>query len=193
MAWYLATVAGCYWLHEPLLAAGVLIPAISEMGVSKHGRFMYRTGFGVCGLMLAVTLLLVQRRFRSHDIDETVLYWGLLASLGISLQGLCALRLSLGLETLCHFLGAMITILGAVSHATACNDWFASLPPASPLLKGVGPSIRRQLSSSESHGILLFALPLLLQAGQRLGCFKELNVLENCMGLMPLGRSLRAT
>ena len=33
----------------------------------------------------------------------------------------------------------------------------------------------------------MFAIPLLLQAGKRLGMFSELNVLENCMGLMHLG------
>ena len=150
---------------------------------------MYRTGFGTCGLLLTVTLLLVQRRLRIyHPLREEMLYWGLLAAFGISLQGLCTLRLNLSIETVFHFLGAMITMLGAVSHANASNDWFAALPKTSPLLQNLGPTIRQQLLSTESHGILIFTLPLLLQAGQRLGCFKELNVLENCMGLMPLGR-----
>lgn len=32
-----------------------------------------------------------------------------------------------------HFLGAALTMLGAMSHGSSCNDWFDSLPKTSPL------------------------------------------------------------
>jgi len=191
LVWYLATLLICYWLHAPLLADGVVVPAISEMGVST-GRFMYRLGFGSCGFLLAMTLLQVHALFnRSHPSSawETGLYWGLVSAMGIALQGVCTLRLTFGWETCAHFTGAALTMLGAMSHGSSCNDWFDSLPKTSPLLqRGLqswGLKLRRDLQQAASHGTLvMFAIPLLLQAGKRLGMFSELNVLENCMGLM---------
>ncbi|CAK9058555.1 Hypothetical protein SCF082_LOCUS31188 [Durusdinium trenchii] len=192
LAWYLATLSSCYWLHAPLLADGVLVPAISEMGISASGRFMYQVGFGFCGFLLAITLLQVHLLFNKYHpgLGCTGLYSGLLASAGISLQGVCTLRLQFGLETLAHFLGAMITMVGAVSHATACNEWFDALPTNSPLLRtgwhGLGLWIRRNLfQQANSHGMMMmFGVPLLLQIGKILGFFAELNVVENCMGIL---------
>lgn len=194
LMWYLTTLAVCYWLHAPLLADGVIVPAISEMGISSSGRLMYRVGFGLCGFMLAITMVAVHSLFsRFHPATpglESGFYSGLLASAGIALQGLCTLRLTFSAETGAHFLGAVLTMMGAFSHASAWNDWFDALPKTSPLFRrgyqSWGLRLRREmLQQAGGPGVsVMFAIPLLLQAGKRLGFFSEINILENCMGFM---------
>ena len=196
LLWFLLALLGCYWIHAPLLASGVYVPAISEMGVSGSARLLYRVAFGLCGLLLAVTLLQMHDLMSSHHPDTSAqnagLLWGLLASFGISLQGVCTLRIDFGLETALHLAGAMLTMLGTLSHAERSNGWFNSLPPGSPMLRqgwrGFGVSLRdhfQGLTSGNSLLVAMFTVPLVLQGAKRLGLFAELNVLENCMGLMP--------
>ena len=66
LLWYLVAVLGCYWVHSPLLGSGVYVPAISEMGVSSPARLLYRVAFGLCGFLLAVTLLQMYDLACSH-------------------------------------------------------------------------------------------------------------------------------
>ena len=196
LLWFLVAVLGCYYLHAPLLASGVYVPAISEMGISSSARLLYRVAFGLCGFLLAVTLLQMHDLMSKHHSDISVqdsgLLWGLLASFGITLQGVCTLRLDFGMETVLHLSGAMVTMFGTFSHAERSNGWFKSLPDGSPLLRrgwrGFGLSLRKDhfeaLGSGSSPLLAIFMVPLLLQGGKRLGLFAELNVVENCMGIM---------
>lgn len=180
LMWYLTTLVACYWLHAPLLADGVIVPAISEMGISTSGRLMYRVGFGFCGFMLAITMVVVHSlfsRFHPGTGLESGLYSGLLASAGIALQGLCTLRLTFSAETGAHFLGAVLTMMGAFSHTSSWNDWFDALPKTSPLFRrgyqSWGLRLRREmLQQAGGPGVsVMFVIPLLLQAGKRLGFF----------------------
>ena len=54
-----------------------------------------------------------------------------------ALTFLWPMHLSPSLQLWCvseaHFLGAALTMLGAMSHGSSCNDWFDSLPKTSPL------------------------------------------------------------
>ncbi|CAE7251495.1 unnamed protein product [Symbiodinium pilosum] len=197
LLWYLVAVLGCYWVHSPLLGSGVYIPAISEMGVSSPARLLYRVAFGLCGFLLAVTLLQMYDLACSHHPEETTaqdsgLLWGLLASFGIALQGVCTLRLDFAAETALHLGGAMLTMFGTFSHAERSNEWFESLPVGSPLLRrgwrGFGLYLRRDrfqaLASGGTPLMVMFAVPLLLEGAKRLGLLSEMNLVENCMGVM---------
>jgi len=209
LLWYVLTVSWCYWLHSPLLADGVFAPAISEMAVSHPARLVYRVGFGLCGLLLAVTMLEVSILTEKHHAVKTAVEtpqgspseevslgvgWGLMAAGGVALQGICTLRVEGGEETVLHLGGAMLAMMGAMWHGAASNAWFSALPEDSPLLrKGHGAWglwLRRdamQQATANGGGLLLlllFAIPLIMQAASRMGKSSSGSAMVNVMGLM---------
>jgi len=208
LLWYVLTVSWCYWLHSPLLADGVFAPAISEMAVSRPARLVYRVGFGLCGLLLAVTMLEVFVLTEKHHAfikgNETEqgssnaevplgIGWGLLAAGGVALQGVCTLRVEGGAETVLHLGGAMLAMMGAMQHGAASNAWFSALPEDSPLLRqgrgAWGLWLRRdamQQATASGGGLLLllFAIPLVMQAASRMGKSSGGSAMVNGMGLM---------
>merc|ERR1711956_68682 len=102
---------------------------------------------------------------------------GLLAAGGVALQGICTLRVE-----------------GAMQHASASNAWFSALPEESPLLRqgrgAWGLWLRRdaiQQATANSGGLflLLFAIPLVMQAASRMGKSSGGGgAMVNGMGLM---------
>jgi len=207
--WYVTTVSWCYWLHSPLLADGVFAPAISEMAVSYPARLVYRVGFGLCGLLLAVTVLEVSVLTDKHHVLKATndteqgspsaelslgIGWGLVAAGGVALQGVCTLRVEGGAETAVHLGGAMLAMMGAMQHGAASNAWFSALPKDSPLLReGLGAWglwLRRdamQQATASGGGLLvfLFAIPLIMQAASRMGSSSGGgSAVVNGMGLM---------
>lgn len=204
LIWFFATVATCYWLHSPICANGVLFPAISEMGLSSVARLVYRVGFGLCGFLLATTVLELRALASQQNIVSTSdgqdwapsdpgIGWGLAAAGGVALQGICTLRLTFGLETVAHLGGAVLVMSGTMQHATQSNAWFTNLPTGSPLLRqGLGSwglwlrrdAVQHAMSSGSGGIFLLFLLPLLAQAGGRLGMGTSGHAMENATGLM---------
>lgn len=211
LAWYVATLYVCYRLHAPLLAPGVVVPAISEMGVSRAARLAYRVGFGCCGMLLAVTVLLVGSLTAPHSPEPVSgggaegslgrtppsrpgIEWGMAAAFGVSLQGICTLNLDVGSETFLHLGGAMLAMMGTMQHAEASNAYFSALPSRSPLLHAPGTLgswglwFRRDLfrQALAGGGLLAFAfaIPLLIQLATRLGRGASGHMMENGMGCM---------
>lgn len=191
LVWYLTTLAVCYWLHAPLLQDGVWCPAISEMGVSRPAKLVYRVGFGVCSSMLALTVLLLRDLALRHDSTGTPgIEWGLAAAAGVALQGVCVLNLDVGFETIAHLGGAMLAMMGTMQHGQASNKWFSALPKESPLLRqglaSMGLWLRRDAADLMQSGIVmvLFLIPLVMQLMSRLAGGGSGNAVGNSMGVM---------
>merc|ERR1711920_104127 len=120
-------------------------------GISGVGRYVYRVGFGLCGALLASTVIQLHYLCKPHLAavaanpskdpmapPDPGIVWGLAAAGGCALQGVCTLRLDFGLETVAHLGGAVLVLMGTMQHAVASNAWFSSLPEDSPLLQHTG-------------------------------------------------------
>mmetsp|Transcript_88313 Transcript_88313/g.175556 ORF Transcript_88313/g.175556 Transcript_88313/m.175556 type:complete len:323 (-) Transcript_88313:118-1086(-) len=171
LVWIVTTLAGCYWLHRPLISPEAMLPGISEMGIAPPARGVYRSGSATVGLLLACTVRLYSTLLLPHLADGTAAgraaesaNMGYVAALGIAVQGVFTLEAGLSLQTLLHFAGAIAFVLGTMWHADASNALFADLGDSA---LAVSPSARAAISvrraCSEGLPIMLLTLPVGLQ------------------------------
>lgn len=174
LLWIVATLAGCYWLHRPLITPEAALPGISEMGIAPPARGVYRSGSATVGLLLACTVRLYSMLLLPHLADSNAAArapestnMGYVAALGVAVQGVFTLETSVSPQTSLHFAGAIAFVLGTMWHADASNALFADLGDSALALSPAARiAIGLRRVCSEGLPVMLMLVPAGLEAWQ---------------------------
>lgn len=130
------TVAVCWtWYRQlPSTLPGRYFPAISELALEMPGKLVYQAGFASCGLMLSVGFVLYQelivvefqrlpQESRAAIMENThqALRWAHISAAGVAIQGIFTLEKVISARCFVHWAGAIMFIVGAMSHAKASS------------------------------------------------------------------------
>lgn len=176
VVWLFVTLLLCFWLSRPVQDPNVCLPAISEMGVADPARTVYRIGFLMVGLLLGCTMrlydVLLMRNLQAdaglmQEMRVRSLFFGYMTAAGVVIQGVFTLGARVTPQTILHFLGAALFIVGSMFHTQAANTILTSA--ATPTLLLASPPARtiarlRRLACDHGPVSLIF-FPLAQQAG----------------------------
>jgi len=147
MTTVLYTVVTClrWWRTGPRGIAGLIFPAISELGVGQPEKFLYQCGFAFGGIFMGAgiwlyALLVYPMLYDActatpdgpHKVEELsllsrILKWGYLAAFGVILQGVLTLETTVTLQCVLHWVGAMCFMLGGLNHARVADQLYEIL------------------------------------------------------------------
>lgn len=166
----------CFTMHKKVgrVQAGVSFPVISEMGVAYPSQTPYQVGFATTAALLFITMQCVGRilpQYLGMQRDDkavlAVVATGTRAALGCGLQGMFTLELRLSAQSLAHFAGAAIFMMGAMSHGEAAQALYAQAAKnGAPVLDCPAAVVADMLRCAVANGmvVVLLAPPLMWQA-----------------------------
>lgn len=140
LSWAVATIAGCYRLHNPIQDPEVRFMQISELACGRSSAtVLYRIGFSATAALLGATVLVHQEIVLPHlpggrdsSHGENFTWYALLCSGGVAVQGVFVLQPSLGTQTVLHLVGTLAFFYGAWCSMGAAQKLYLphyDLPP----------------------------------------------------------------
>lgn len=138
--WAVATMTGCYNLHEPLHDPDVKFIQISEMATGRRSaKVLYRIGMSATGALLAATVLIHQELALPHlpggrdsELGKNFTWYGLVSAAGVAMQGIFVLEPHMSYQTGLHLVGTLAFFFGAWSHMGVAQSLYLphlDLPP----------------------------------------------------------------
>eukprot|EP00938_MAST-03A_sp_MAST-3A-sp1_P005213 g5213.t1 len=122
--------------------AGILFPAISELGVEGQGRRAYQIGFACVGALLCLHMynlsIVLQRELVRGDMDAAKLQsqmirYGYQAAIGCGVQGIFTLEHNISAQSIIHWIAAALFMHGSLNHAQASNELYTNTNISLPL------------------------------------------------------------
>jgi len=129
----LLTVGVCYVLFLPRIeGTSIVFPAISELGIYYPEKIAYQLGFGLVGVMLFTTIRVFDKKVAPHLLalpgtEEQVVQavnYGYYAALGVILQGVFTLNVTMSPEVALHFVGAFVFCSYGMNHCNYVRQLF---------------------------------------------------------------------
>lgn len=116
------------------IAPGVFVPCISFLGVSGTACTVYKVGFGVTALLMALSIRLAfgyvgpelmhpGSGVKAEELEDCIRK-GYTAALGVGMQGVFTLTELIGTSCYIHWAGAAVFAWGAQSHATLALELY---------------------------------------------------------------------
>mmetsp|Transcript_20980 Transcript_20980/g.37378 ORF Transcript_20980/g.37378 Transcript_20980/m.37378 type:complete len:308 (+) Transcript_20980:64-987(+) len=207
-----ATVSSCYLLTEsqtPFIDKGIIFPAISFLGVSGDAKLIYQVGFATTGLLLLCTVFLLNVIVASHlaksgilvenqtgggtsvDFEKSVLAasravkTGAVSAMGVLLQGIFVLEMKPGWQSIIHWAGALIFMMGAQAHAQEVILLYEKT--ASPALHNLLRGSLEWKRACINAPAIIFVVPIGLQIVRVFLGLDAGAVVQNAMGIVQWG------
>jgi len=181
----------------------VIFPAISQLGVKDPERHVYRCGFVAVGLLLVLHVYILSTHvipiICGTDLDAVSLgrefvSRGYQAAIGAAMQGFFTLELRISTSSIIHWIGAAMFMHGAISHAHASTELYASWlerSGGSTSSEGLRYSAYLRETILRGSSIVMFAPVILSQifiavsgANREAKDHPANNITMNAMGLM---------
>ncbi len=185
--WYL-------WFSNNHNKDGIFLPAMSELGLQAPEKYWYQYGFGFIGALMFVHVELFQffiakeissshvkhkteniKRQEVAGIFQKAIISGRVCALGATLQGIFTLENTASYQSIIHWTGAILFLMGAQSFTDTTDNLYKKMGKALSFLQGrqfrKAVSCRKFVLESNTTfmGCIMFLVPILWQISKRIG------------------------